>query len=344
MTASTHQYRVVRKVAVAYGIVSLVLKPDRPLERVRGGQHLVLLGPALHAVAVKREYSISGFDGECVRITVKREPGGLVSRWIHDEVRAGATLTASEPRGDFTLKPTGKPVVLLSCGVGVTPMMAMARELVDSGRPGIFVHACRDAAHHAFKSEMNDLRQRATGMRWHICYRHAAISDRGYDSSGELDRGFLSTLLPDTDCDVYICGPERFMQKMYDAAIALGVDPTCIHYELFSPAQSFHPRGRARPSADAPEGLPCDTLGPSVTFRKSAASAQWRSSARSLLEFAEDEGLNPDYSCRQGSCDSCKTRIVAGEVRYVSEPFERPEPGYALLCCSAPATDLELDL
>jgi ferredoxin-NADP reductase len=339
MTARTHQYQVIRKIPEANGVVSLLLKPERPLDRVLGGQHVVLFGPSRGSAPVKREYSISGLEGDCLRITVKRESEGIVSRWIHDEVRAGASLTASEPRGDFTLKPTGRPVVLLSCGVGVTPMIAMARELADSARSGVFVHACRDGAHHAFKSEMNELRRRATHMRWHICYRHAGASDQGHDSAGELDRGLLATLLPAIDCDVYICGPERFMQKMYDAVVALGVDSANIHYELFSPAQSFHPRGHL-----AAETREASLSGPRIVFRKSGTSAPWVNSSHSLLEFAEDQGLNPDYSCRQGSCDSCKTRIFAGEVRYILEPFERPEPGFALLCCSVPATDLELDL
>lgn len=344
MTDNFHTYTVLSRCEEALGIVSFWLRPEDVLT-VRGGEHLIVEAPiAEGAGALRREYSISGLSDGALRLTVKRElapkgkpdlPPGQVSGWLHDRVKPGDVLRASPPRGEFRLREgSDRPVLLFSCGVGITPMMLLANELAGSERRVTFVHVCRDAAHHAFGPEIRELAARAANMNVHICYKHGTSDCTGCDSIGDLDRDRLAMLLPAGDCEVYLCGPGAFMQRAHDIALDLGVKAEDIRYELFGPSSEFSPRHA--PSRGAGDG-------PLVTFIKSGISAHWSTDIPSLLDFAEEQGLYPDYSCRAGSCESCKTRVVSGDFDYLVEPFERPGEGYVLLCCAQPVSDLTLD-
>lgn len=345
MTGKFHPYAVVSRQVEATGIVSLWLRPESPMA-VRGGEHLIVEAPVAEgADALRREYSVSGLADGALRLTVKREgapkggpdlPPGRVSGWLHDVLKPGDSLRASAPRGEFRLREgSRKPVLLFSCGVGITPMMMLARELADTGRRVAFVHVCRDGAHHAFGREIRDLAARAANLSVHVCYKYGSPDCPDCDSTGDLDRDRLALLMPGAGCEVYLCGPGRFMQRAYDMAVELGVAAEDIRYELFGPAVDFTPR-------HAPGHA--DNDGPLITFARSGVAARWSADAPSLLDFAEEQGLFPDYSCRSGSCESCKTRVINGAFDYPVEPFERPEEGYVLLCCAQPTSDMELDV
>lgn len=345
MTGKFHAYTVLSRQEEAVDISSFWLRPEGAVT-ARGGEHLIveaLVGDGSYAL--RREYSVSGLSDGALRLTVKRErapkgqptlPPGYVSSWLLDEVKQGDVLRASAPRGEFRLREgSEKPVLLFSCGVGITPMMLLAKELAGSGRRVAFVHVCRDGAHHVFGLEIRALAAQAANMSVHICYKHGTSDCAGCDSTGDLNRDRLAALLPGAGCEVYLCGPGAFMQRAYDMALDLGVKAEDIRYELFGPSSDFTPR-------HAPSSGTSD--GPLVTFTKSGISARWSADAPSLLDFAEEQGLYPDYSCRAGSCESCKTRVVSGDFDYPVEPFERPGEGYVLLCCAQPTSDLELEV
>lgn len=345
MTSGFHAYTVLSRRVEAAGIVSFWLRPESAMA-VRGGEHLIVEAPVAEGTdALRREYSVSGLADGKLRLTVKREdapegqpglPPGRVSGWLHEAVKPGDKLRASTPRGEFRLREgSDKPVLLFSCGVGITPMMLLAEELAAAGRRAAFVHVCRDSAHHVFGAEIRDLATRATNISVHICYKHGTADCDGCDSIGDLGRDRLAGLMPGAGCEVYLCGPGRFMQRAYDMALDLGVAAEDIRYELFGSSADFTPRHAVRRA---------EHDGPLVTFTKSGVSARWSNDAPSLLDFAEEQGLFPDYSCRSGSCESCKTRVVSGAFDYPVEPFEQPGEGYVLLCCARPTSDLELEI
>lgn len=303
-----------------------------PGNTARAGEHLILRSPC--GDGLRREYSLSAIRGDELDITVKRE--GVVSTWLHDEVNPGDIIVASRPRGSFTLDQTDRPLVLLSCGIGITPMLAMAVEGLDSGREVRFVHVSGDRGHHAFRTEVQQL-QATRGLASHTTYKYATdAASADCDHVGEFTVGQLKELLPDSGAEIKICGPQRFMQAMYDAAIELQIPKSDVSWEAFGPS-TVVTTGDTASVAGSPDG-------PSVHFRSSGLSVLWQPEFDNLLEFAEEHGIYPNFSCRQGSCESCVTRVESGTFEYVDDPFDIPGDGLVLLCCSRPTADIELAL
>jgi ferredoxin-NADP reductase/predicted pyridoxine 5'-phosphate oxidase superfamily flavin-nucleotide-binding protein len=303
---------------------------------------------------VRRTYTLSDApDGRSYRISVKRETRldgtpGLASHWLHDHVGVGDTIRALAPRGDFTLDADSRrPVLLLSAGVGVTPMIAMLNQLVGRnidrlrhpGRGLWFVHAARDGSDHAFADHVRGLAGRAYTLTTHIRYsrpRSRDVQGRDYDDAGHIDADLLRRLLPLDDYDVYLCGPAGFMQTMQQVLAQLGVRPERIRSEAFAAAP-------AGPVDATP--LPPAAAAAKVEFSASGRSADWDPSKGSLLDLAEAAGIEAPWSCRSGLCGTCAARVVEGAVTYAEPPAGTPRPGEALVCCAVPAGDrLVLDL
>lgn len=352
--------RVVAKTVESSLITSFRLEAaDRSaLPRFRPGQFLVLKFPAADGAGhTLRNYSLSGApdDPTHYRISVKREgaarpdlPVGLISGRLHDSVAVGDILTAEGPRGAFVLdEESDRPVVLLSGGVGLTPMVAMLHALAArSDRQALFVHACENGAVHALGAEIRALVARRPGLAAHFCYRTPTPEDRAagrFDSEGIIDRGLLQGLLCLDDYDFYLCGPPPFMQAVYRALRSLGVARERIAYEFFGPATVLDKSDEPAPAPPAPVSTAASGA-ITVEFRKSGIRAEWQPGRQSLLTLAEDQGLTPDFSCRAGICGTCLSRIVSGEVSYFEEPLEELAPGEVLLCCSRPTTAIVLDL
>ncbi|MFZ1469396.1 MAG: FAD-binding oxidoreductase [Paracoccaceae bacterium] len=297
---------------------------------------------------VVRNYSLSGSPdapGQ-YRISVKREALGAGSRHLHDQLQVGDRLVADGPRGAFVLdEDSPRPVVLLSGGVGLTPMVAMLHRLAAGSRRVAFVHACEDGAVHALRGEVSTLAASRPGITAHYAYRTPSDADRQaghHHSDGLLTREVLQGLLCLDDYDFYLCGPPPFMAAIYPMLRSLGVPKARIAYEFFGPATVLE----EGPVAAAPQPAPVapDTGAITVEFRKSGITAVWSDAAESLLSLAEDNGLRPDFSCRAGICGTCKSSITAGEVDYFEEPLDELASGEVLLCCSRPKTSVVLDL
>ncbi|WP_320213363.1 2Fe-2S iron-sulfur cluster-binding protein [Mesorhizobium australafricanum] len=353
------------KVRESATISSFYLEPVaadgwRPFEP---GQFLVFRMPVQGSSDfVLRNYSVSCSPRQqgSYRITVKREaapngdvPDGVSSCYLHDHVEVGDVLLAEGPRGDFVLDSESKrPVVLLSGGVGLTPLVAMLHALATTERKVLFIHACDNGDVHALRDEVEMIAASRPGMTAHFCYRFPTSNDRAagrHHSEGVVTRELLQQLLPLDDCDFYLCGPSPFMQAVHGMLRGLGVPRQRIAHEFFGPATVLETPAEPAPAEPAPVGpspAPAVVMGGAMTveFRKSGRAAVWDPTAASLLAFAEDQGLSPDFSCRAGICGTCKSRLVSGEVAYFEEPLDEPPHGEVLLCCSKPRGSVVLDL
>ncbi len=343
-------------------ITSYLLEPVEPggWAPFAPGQFLVFRLPDATSPGgwALRNYSISGpSDGRTYRISVKREPcargadgAGLGSGHFHHRLLPGDEVWASAPRGEFVLDETsGRAVLLLSGGVGITPLLAMLHHLTErSDRRVHFVHACEDGRNHALADEVEALAAARAGISAHFVYRAPTAEDeaRGrHVASGLVTRALLQSLLPLDDYDVYLCGPTPFMQAQYATLLGLGVRPERIATEFFGPASllGVAPAPSPAPAPVAPERASAGE-GPLVSFARSGGIAVWREGAGSLLELAEGAGLSPAFSCRSGVCMTCSAALLSGEVEYTEEPLDEPAPGQVLLCCTRPRGDVTLDI
>jgi ferredoxin-NADP reductase/MOSC domain-containing protein YiiM/ferredoxin len=345
--------RVSHKNRESAGVTSLLLEPvdGLPLTAALPGQFVVLrLGLAPGAPAHMRSYSLSGEPSAgCYRISVKRELSGLASAYIDEKVQIGDVLEMSAPRGDFTLRPGDGPVVLLSSGVGATPVLAMLHALAAqaSRREVWWLYGARSGREHPFAEEARSLLKAMARGHSHIRYSSPGPEDRPgvhFDASGRLEIGALRELEVPRNADFFICGPPAFMRDLTAGLAAWGVAPGRIHSELFGAGPSLTPGIAASPSR--PPHLPAGTIGvgPLVSFARSGLSVHWGSTFQSLLELAEACDIPTRWACRAGVCHTCETGLVAGTVTYRPDPIVPPAVGNVLICCSRPQGDVVIDL
>jgi ferredoxin-NADP reductase/ferredoxin len=281
---------------------------------------------------------------------VKAEPNGAAGTYLRDHVHAGDTLDVSSPRGSFLLQSGERPVLLLSAGIGATPVLAMLYALAasHSTRQVFWLHGARDRQHHPFAAEVRRLMLALPHGRSYVCYSRPGSRDQlgeDFDASGHLSRSAFNAIRVPKEADVYLCGPAHFMADMKEALAAFGVAPERIRTEIFNGSESIAPgvvRVRARaahaPLNDAGSGL-------LVSFARSGISAHWNTSAyRSILELAEACDVPVRWSCRTGVCHTCETGLVSGAVAYGPEPLDKPADGNVLVCCSQPIRDVVIDL
>jgi ferredoxin-NADP reductase/MOSC domain-containing protein YiiM/ferredoxin len=335
-------------------VLSLTLQsPDgRPLPAALPGQYVALrLRPTADGPPLYRSYSLSGpVSAERYRLSIKVEPHGVAGIWLRDHVRVGDQFDVSAPRGTFVLGAGDGPVVLLSAGIGATPVMAMLYALAAarSERQVVWLHGARDGRHHPFAAEARRLLGALAHGRSCVCYSAPGPADAtpgDYDAAGHLSRAVLERVGIPRDAEVYLCGPNPFMAEMKEALGALGVGPERIHVELFNGGEWLTPgvvgaatREPHRPEHDA-------ATGPLVSFARSGIAAHWNPSAyQSVLELAEACDVPVRWSCRTGVCHNCESGLVAGTVVYDPEPLDRPAEGNLLVCCARPVGDVVIDL
>jgi ferredoxin-NADP reductase/MOSC domain-containing protein YiiM len=329
-------FRIADVVRESRSIASFVLEPldGEPLPAFLPGQYLtVRVQPAGAPRAVLRSFSLSSAPhARRYRVSVKREPDGVVSPHLHDRVEAGDVIEVGAPRGLFTLDAAGgeEPVVLLSAGVGATPVLAMLGSMAAAGsrREVWWIHGARNRAG-------------LPRARSHIRYSRPAASDvagRDYDAEGRVTLELLQDLGVPRTAGYYLCGPREWMRELSAGLLTWGVAPERMHTEIFG---SEPLEGAERPP-HPPPGTP--GTGHEVAFTNSGLTVHWDPAFGSLLELAEACDVSVAWSCRTGVCHSCECGLVAGEVAYLPDPLEPPEEGRALICCSRPASDVALEL
>jgi ferredoxin-NADP reductase len=335
-------------------VVSLTMQSadGHQLPAAMPGQYVVLrLQRPGDGATLFRSYSLSGpLSTERYRISVKIEPDGVAGNYLREHIREGDTVEVSSPRGSFILQSGEGPIVLLSAGIGSTPVLAMLHALAaaQSTRRVLWLHAARDGQHHPFAGEIRRIMGSLANGRSFVCYSRPNSRDKmgeDFDMAGHLSRAILEEAGVARDADIYLCGPNRFMEVMAQILTDIGVQPGRIHVEIFNGSKPMTPgvAGAARRAPHLPQD-DADT-GPLVTFARSGIAAHWKASEyQSILELAEACDVPVRWSCRTGVCHSCESGLVSGRVVYGPEPLDKPADGNLLVCCSQPTHDVVVDL
>ncbi|OPA88003.1 FAD-binding oxidoreductase [Pseudomonas fluorescens] len=350
LSAQWRALRVARVVDESAHIRSFYLHADdgAGLPVYAPGQHLpVRVTLPGHAGAMIRTYSVSSAPSDdFLRISVKRD--GAVSSHLHAQLQVGDRLEARAPQGHFTVRPAERrPLVLLGAGVGITPLLSMLREVVYEGkrinrmRSTWLIQSARTPEELAFAAELKELVARAGDtLRWLRVVSQAPGSGpgEGYDAVGRIDLALLKSVLPLDDYDYYLCGPGTFTQALYDDLRGLRIPDERIHAETFGPSTLVRD---AEVSVTAPPQPPVSGEPVKVLFATSGKEARWEPGTGTLLELAEARGLTPEFSCRGGSCGTCKSTLSRGQVHYLNTPAEPLAHNEVLICCAVPAQGSE---
>jgi ferredoxin-NADP reductase len=258
-------------------------------------------------------------------------------------------LEVSAPRGAFILRQGDLPVVLLSAGVGVTPVMAMLHALAAqaSPRPVWWIYGARNRLDHPFAQEARALLARLPHGRSHVQYSRPDATDRlgvDYDAAGRLTVASLEKLGIPREADYYLCGPPAFLEDFTASLGRMGVVPERIHTEIFGSGKPITPGVKAvpRPLPHAPADSRGE--GPRISFARTGLTVSWDSKFQSLLELAEGCDVPVRWSCRTGVCHTCECGLISGSVTYDPEPLEPPAAGNVLICCARPQEDVVIDI
>jgi ferredoxin-NADP reductase/MOSC domain-containing protein YiiM len=305
------------------------------------GQHIVLKAPGPDHESLIRTYSLSGSpQAGSYRISIKREAGGAGSGYLQDLLRPGTEIEASAPRGSFTLNTeSSDPIVLLSAGIGVTPLLSMLHGLANSQRQVYWIHGARDGEHLGFRSEIRALLSSLPNSKRLVAFSQPSELDvfgRDYDLRGRLDLHALSSLNLPKSTEYYLCGPTQFLRMFQDGLSGLGISAARIHIELFGVSVPAKPV--------AAHGTVNGELGYTIALTRSNRSLNWTDRSGSILELMEAEQIPVRWSCRVGVCHTCELGLLDGDVAYAPTPLDPPVAGRVLICCARPTSNLALDV
>lgn len=239
------KFKVEKKVKENEVVTSFYLRPEKniQLKKHKAGQFIAVKPKIVGRNGEDvRQYSLSMKPGEdFYRISVKREEHGLVSRYLHDNLLEGDILEITDPLGEFILKDSNKPLVLMSGGIGITPVMSMLYEAANIARDIIFVQAVLNSKAHTFKSEIKKIKESNDNIKTAVFYSEPLEKDKqgeDYDYLGFVSEEWIKENLP-KDGEFYFCGPYGFMKHVYKSLTDMGVDKSAINYEMFGPSANL---------------------------------------------------------------------------------------------------------
>lgn len=331
--------------------LTLISEDGKPLADALPGQFVVLrIRTRPDSPPLLRSYSLSNAPGaRHYRVSVKEEAHGVVSGYLKNNVRVGDLLDVSAPRGSFKLQQDNDPVVLLSAGVGATPVLAMLHALASArtSRPVWWLFGARNREDHPFAAEVRRLLSALPDEKSYVKYSQPGREDRlgsDFDAPGRLTTADIATLgIPDS-AHFYMCGPPSFMEELSSGLRTKGVPASQIHSEVFGSLPSITPGIKTGPSRMPHQPPEATDQGPKVAFARSGLTASWASGYQSILELAEACDVPAKWSCRTGVCHTCETGLISGSVSYQIEPIEPAASGNVLVCCSRPQGDVVLDM
>ena len=349
-------FKIVKKDEESKEITSFYFKPvdGGKIASFKPGQYLTIkLDVPEQSKPVIRTYSLSDYpqSQDYYRLSIKREgapkdldvPPGVASGFMHDRISEGSVIPCKPPSGKFYLEVEKQtPAVLMSNGVGITPMISMAKACAreNSDRHIWFIHGARNGEYHACREEINALQKSYPNLHIHCCYSRPRPEDEGkYHSQGYADKQLLAdTIIPEikqahngsSEAEYYLCGSPAFMDSIRQGLTKLNVPEDRVFFESFGGGKT---KGKSEAASNT-----SDIDSAEVLFARSNKTVTWKPEDGTLLEFAEANGLNPDYSCRQGICHTCTCSLKEGEIEYTESPDSEPDEGSVLICVSRPKT------
>ncbi len=352
---------VKRKIKESQEITSFYLQPQdgEPITDFKPGQFLTIkLDVPQQERPVIRTYSLSDYpqSTDYYRLSIKREgspkdldvPPGVASNFMHDRISEGSIIPCKPPNGKFFIDvATSNPAVLISNGVGITPMISMAKACShkNPNRHIWFLHGARNGDYHACREEVNAIANDAPNLHINKSFSRPQPEDEGkYHRQGYVDRQLLEkSVIPEinqihgsSDAEYYLCGSPKFMDSIRSGLNELGVPEDKVFFESFGGGKT---KGKAESTAQSA----ADTA--EIVFARSGKTLNWTKDDGTILEFAEANNIDPPYSCRQGVCLTCMCELQEGEVEYTEPPTNEPDQGSVLICISKPKTSkLVLDL
>lgn len=359
LNSGWHDWRkfiVMRKVSESDNITSFYLHPEdnEPIPAFMSGQFLTIkLDLPERAEPVIRTYSLSDYHQSPLyyRLSIKREiapigtdiPPGIASNFMHDRIQEDSIIWVKPPAGKFVLNlHHPQPAILISNGVGITPMISMAKAAMQLNplRHIWFLHGARDSQNHAFRDEINALAASHSNLHVIYCYSQPMVVDIGhYHQRGYVDAALIQNIVASemqqlcgsTEADYFLCGSTSFMDAIRDGLRAWGVADERVMFESFAKAMP-----KPAKAGESVTTATSDTK--EIVFSKSGRTHTWNPADGTILEFAEANGLRPEYSCRAGICGTCTCKIAEGEVEYQEQPSATVERGSVLICISHPKT------
>ena len=352
------KFRIDRKVAEGGGIASFYLVPHdgKEIPQFEPGQYLTFsLRVPEREKPLVRCYSLSDspLQKSSYRVSIKRAdpprqnpdaPAGLSSTFFHNSLNQGDIVDVKAPSGNFFLDMSKHtPVVLIGGGIGLTPMLSMLNALCDSGsqRETWLFYGVRNGEEHIVSEHLARMEAENEHVHLQVCYSNpregADVRGTDYDHGERVSVELFKKVLPSNNYEYYICGPGPMMESMTNGLREWGVPDSDVHFEAFGPAsvKKTAPSEKKAAVAGAPEL--------EVTFSKSGKTLKWDGTSESILELAEDNGIDMDSGCRAGSCGTCITAVKEGEVDYIEEPGALPEDSSCLTCIATPKMNLTLD-
>lgn len=286
-----------------------------------------------------RSYTLSDSPKKnYLRLTIKNDPNGKVSGFMHDIATIGDTVLMSNPAGNFHLTTdANNPLILLSGGVGITPMLSMA-EYVNVYQPHRKIYFLHSSLHKNVQPMLQRLKQLNTSnanFGLSIFHSHP-LEDEAKNIDYDYEGFITKNRIPVSDnAAYYVCGPVGFMDTMFTYLKELNVDEDKIFFESFGGDNKI---GAKQLLVDS------TTKSFDVRLTKSNKQISWREGMGSLLELIESAGLTPDNSCRMGTCSTCESKLTKGTYEYDPEPFMEATEGHVLICCAKPTSDIEIEL
>jgi ferredoxin-NADP reductase/MOSC domain-containing protein YiiM len=339
----------VQRETPAVSSIYLTAPDGGPLPTAKAGQYLTLRIPDAGQPAPVRSYSLSAAPGtDSYRISVKREPHGTVSGYLTERLRAGATLDVAAPRGDFVLSQATGPILFLSAGIGITPVLSMLHSLAAEGsdRELWWLHGARGPHEQALTAEAHALLEHLPHAHEQLFWSRATAAEcrRGHATRGRITGAVLRMLGLPADAHAYLCGPASFLTDIRRSLTLIGLDNDHIHSELFGTLPSINPGLTAHTAVAPHQPSAPATTGPLVTFARSGIATRFGASAGSVLDLADACDVPTRWSCRTGVCHTCVTALLSGTITYSPNPLDTPPPDEVLICCARPSTDIVVDM